>query len=173
MPMWAPGNRRLEPGRLWVFDSVIAQLVAEANRMAPLETGGVLLGWGVEGDEVVVADAIGPGARAVHRRHRFEPDSRWQRREITEAYERSGRVHRYLGDWHSHPGGGSNPSGRDRRTARRISRHRASRARQPVMLILSDAHDSWKPVPYRLLRGKLIEMVFNTAPNRCSADGGR
>jgi integrative and conjugative element protein (TIGR02256 family) len=128
--------------------------------MKPLETGGVLLGYGVDDDQVVVETMIGPGPRATHRRNRFEPDSRWQRTQIAEAYVRSGRISRYLGDWHSHPGGSANPSRRDQRTARRIGRHRGAKARRPVMLIMSNGSDSWESTPYRLLKGRLIEMAI-------------
>lgn len=163
MPLWARGHRRVDPGRLWLPDDVLARLKEEAVRMAPLESGGVLLGWGVDDDEVVVAGTVGPGPSATHRRNRFEPDTRWQRRQIAEAYERSGRVHRYVGDWHSHPGGSSTPSHRDRRTARRISRHRAAKAPRPVMVILNGAEDSWEPTPYRLLRGELVMMAITVS----------
>lgn len=161
MPLRPSRRRRLEPGRLWLPDGVIRRLRDEADRTEPLETGGVLIGYGHDDEEVVVADMIGPGPGAIHRRTRFEPDSGWQRKQIAEAYERSGRIHTYLGDWHSHPVGSARPSRRDERTARRIARHRAARARKPVMLILS-GDELWAPTPYRLLGGKLVEMVIAT-----------
>jgi integrative and conjugative element protein (TIGR02256 family) len=158
MPLWTRCPR-VEPGRLWLPDAVLRQLDEEASRMAPLETGGVLLGWGVDHDDVAVADLVGPGPKATHSRSRFEPDTHWQRLRIAEAYARSGRIHRYLGDWHSHPGGSATPSRRDRRTAHKISRHRAARARRPVMLIVNGAERSWTPNAYRLQRGELTAMT--------------
>ena len=164
MPVRGPRSRRLEPGRLWLADTVMDRLTENADRKTPLETGGVLLGYGVNDDDVVVVDMIGPGPGATHRPNRFEPDTRWQRNQIAEAYERSGRVHRYLGDWHSHPGGSARPSRRDERTARRIARHRPTQARRPVMVILSGRDDYWRPTGYRLLRGKLVEMKLKIPP---------
>lgn len=159
MPLWTR-SRRLEPRRLWLPEAVLRQLDEEASRLAPLETGGVLLGWGLDHEEVVVADLVGPGPNATHRCDRFEPDTHWQRLGIAEAYARSGRIHRYLGDWHSHPGGSTTPSRRDSRTARKISRHRAARARRPVMLIVSGDERSWTPNAYRLQRGELTAMTI-------------
>lgn len=129
----------------------------EAGRKAPLETGGVLLGWSDPTDhEFVVCEMVGPGPRARHRHTRFVPDARWQRERIAELYASSGRTLRYLGDWHSHPGGGEQPSRRDERTARRIARARAARALRPLMLILADSGTTWRPATYQLARGELI-----------------
>jgi integrative and conjugative element protein (TIGR02256 family) len=134
--------------------------VAEAARAAPLESGGVLLGWqDPEGRKLVIAGVVGPGPQATHRRTRFSPDNDWQCEQITAAYEESGRTVTYLGDWHSHPGGGDTPSRRDERTARRIARARAARARHPVMLILSGGSEVWHPTAYRYTGRRLERMT--------------
>jgi integrative and conjugative element protein (TIGR02256 family) len=134
-------------------------MVVEAARAAPLESGGVLLGWqDPEGLELVIARVVGPGPQATHRRTRFSPDDDWQRERIADAYAASGRTVSYLGDWHSHPGGGDMPSRRDERTARRIARSRSARARRPVMLILSGKADMWRPSAYRFIGRRLRRM---------------
>jgi integrative and conjugative element protein (TIGR02256 family) len=134
-------------------------MVAEARRTEPLESGGVLLGWHDHEDlEVVVASVLGPGPGATHRRARFSPDSEWQREQIAKAYEASGRTVSYLGDWHSHPGGGDAPSRRDERTTRRIARSRSARARRPVMLILPGNANTWRPSAYRFVGRHLRRM---------------
>jgi integrative and conjugative element protein (TIGR02256 family) len=146
-------------GRLWLSDDALLAMVEEAESAEPNETGGVLLGW-TAGDQrdIVARRAIGPGPRAKHRPTRFSPDTRWQRVEIAEEYERSGRILTYIGDWHSHPGGSERPSTRDWRTARRIARSRGARATKPVILILRGAKGDWVPVPYRLLDNALKRM---------------
>jgi integrative and conjugative element protein (TIGR02256 family) len=149
----------LTAARLWLAREALDAMVAEARRTEPLETGGVLLGWhGDDDEEIAVAKVLGPGSRAVHRRSRFSPDTGWQRREIARVYEQSGRTVSYLGDWHSHPGGGETPSRRDQRTARRIARARSARVMRPVMLILPGAGERWRAVPYHYLDGRLERM---------------
>jgi integrative and conjugative element protein (TIGR02256 family) len=138
-------------------------MAAEAQRMAPLESGGVLLGWhGSDGLEVIVVDVLGPGPGATHMRTMFEPDADWQCAGIARAYEKSGRVLSYLGDWHSHPGGSERPSRRDERTARRIARSRHARAQRPLMLIMSGIDGEWHLTPYRCLRMRLHLMEVVT-----------
>lgn len=134
--------------------------------MEPLESGGVLLGWRDQADvELVVVGVLGPGPGATHRRTRFSPDTDWQRKEVAAAYAASGRTVSYLGDWHSHPGGGDTPSRRDERTARRIARSRAARVPRPMMLILPGRDDLWRPVPYRFIDRRLQQMeLARTGP---------
>jgi integrative and conjugative element protein (TIGR02256 family) len=138
---------------------------AEADRMAPRETGGretggILLGWSSpDGDDHVVAEMIGPGPNATHWRTRFRPDGLWQERRLAERYKSSGRRLTYLGDWHSHPRGSDHPSKRDIRTARKIAAHEEARASQPLMLILAGEGDGWCLVAYRLENGRLMEIA--------------
>ncbi len=112
----------------------------EAVHFMPKETGGMLLGYVRSGrghlDFVVTARVAG-GPRAEHQPDRFVPDGDWQQRKLERAYRDSGRVASYLGDWHSHPTGGLQPSRIDRRTAARVAATKAARAPIPVCLILS------------------------------------
>lgn len=103
------------------------------------------------GVDVVITDWIGAGPSAKHETASFEPDYDYQEREVAKIYHASGRVTTYLGDWHSHPGGGLTLSRTDRRTLERIANHPAARARRPLMMILSGRAPwrfgiwSWQP----------------------------
>lgn len=111
-------------------------MLAEAERMSPLETGGVLVGyWTKPCDEAVVTHVTGPGPRAVHARHGFLPDDEFQEGEIARAYRESGRLHTYLGDWHTHPGADAYLSGRDKRTLRKVAVYPGARASIPLMAV--------------------------------------
>ncbi len=124
-------------GIAWIAEQVLTALRAEADHAFPLETGGVLLGyWATLPEEVVIADAIGPGPQALHGERRFRPDRDYQEAEIARRYEESGRYHTYLGDWHTHPRTGPRLSGLDRRTLRSIARDRDARAPVPLMAVL-------------------------------------
>ena len=82
-------------------------MVGEAQRAYPQESGGILMGyWVVQPTEAVITDVIGPGPGAIHRDTSFLPDAEYQADQVARRYEASGRLHTYLGDWHSHPNAG-------------------------------------------------------------------
>lgn len=146
---------RKEVGVAWISTVSLNKMITEADRSFPKETGGVLTGyWAVPFTEVVVIDITGPGPGAVHKADGFLPDADYQEKEVARIYKDSGRLYTYLGDWHSHPNGGSRLSRRDRRTVRAIAVHRPARAPVPLMAIL--APDSpwslniWRCVPIRV-----------------------
>lgn len=126
----------------WIYDDALAEVRSLARDRHPLETGGLLLGWTDEdtGDAVVAA-IIGPGPEARHGPASFLPDGDWQRSELARRYADSGRVHGYLGDWHTHPLGTGRPSGPDRRTLASIARAPLARAPRPLLAILSGDPD--------------------------------
>jgi integrative and conjugative element protein (TIGR02256 family) len=153
----------------WIDREVVELMRAEARKRAPQETGGVLLGYTTDSDNIVITHAIGPGPNAQHARRNFSPDVRYQERAIADRYRQSRRHITYLGDWHSHPGGGSRLSFLDRRTLRRIRDHEEARAPRPVMAIVHgpDAHDLtiWRLEPRRRKQGtaaKVHVMPFET-----------
>jgi len=101
----------------WIRADALDEVRRHARDRHPLEAGGLLLGWtdDATGDAVVAA-IVGPGPAAKHGRTSFLPDHDWQRAELARRHAGSGRVHVYLGDWHTHPSGSGRPSGRDRGT---------------------------------------------------------
>lgn len=140
---------RMRPPTIAITADLADEMLAEARRFAPLETGGLLLGdlkglWGAP----LVTDLIAAGPGAQRERHRFVPDGPWQRRRIAERYEASGRTLDYLGDWHSHPHG-NGPSRLDRKTARRIADEPMARCRQPMFLIVTRVEAGWELRGYR------------------------
>lgn len=109
--------------------------MAEARRWKIRETGGALLGWR-DGTDSVVARVLGPGPKAVHRRHSFEPDGEWQNRRGAAIYRASGRTIAYLGDWHTHPLGSPRPSKQDKDTALLIADDADFRTPTPLYAII-------------------------------------
>ncbi len=129
-------------------------MIAEAIDKAPLETGGVLMGYWAD-DEVVITDATGPGPRAAHHRSMFTPDADFHKDEIARLYRASGRHHTYLGDWHSHPGGGVTLSRLDERTLRTIATAAAARTPNPIMVVIAGNRKKWTPATWEArLAGK-------------------
>jgi len=136
---------------------VMREMEAEAERHSPHESGGVLLGYPDRTNHrwVQITLQIGSGPKAVHRRHRFEPDGEWQVRKVADAYAASGRISTYMGDWHSHPHGSHRPSGLDRSTARRIALCEEARAPHPLVFILHGGPNDWQIAAYRRERWRL------------------
>jgi integrative and conjugative element protein (TIGR02256 family) len=127
----------------------------EAGSWGAQETGGMLLGYRA-GRQIVVQAVVGPGPKARHSRGSFSPDGAWQETEFTLVYEQSGRMTTYLGDWHSHPGGGLAPSRRDLRTARRVAATPEARTREPLTMILAPVANQWRAGGWVLDRGLFV-----------------
>jgi integrative and conjugative element protein (TIGR02256 family) len=126
--------------KTWLSSHVMRAMCQYTRELAPLENGGILLGWRAGADRVVI-DLRGPGPRALHGRHCFLPDHVWHIEEIHRAFRNSAGDIDYLGDWHSHPGGIAAMSELDSATLRRIAR----RVKDPLMLIVagSVADQEW------------------------------
>lgn len=161
---------------LWIEEQALHEMTTEACRAYPQETGGVLVGYALEGQQPVVLAVIGPGPAAVHRRDRFHPDHVWQCKQLDELYERSRRGLVYLGDWHTHPDGSPQMSWLDKRTIRAIARHAPAECSQPLMLIGggSPGHWLWWGHRYRSERllGALIDCEVLELRQFRSAESG-
>lgn len=105
---------------------------------------------------------IGPGPAAHHGATYFQPDAGWQTGEVARWYQASGRLHAYLGDWHTHPFGAGFPSRRDRRTMAVVAHSPAARAPHPLLLIVEGTPDGplmvwrrlgfWRPLQHLAVR---------------------
>ena len=115
----------------------------EADSWFPLESGGLLMGYWADRDSVVITDLIGPGPRARHETHSFAPDYDFQEGSVAEIYSATDGVVTYLGDWHSHPDGGTGLSRKDRRLLASMARHHESRTPKPLMAVLGNDPD-WR-----------------------------
>lgn len=116
-------------------------MILDHIRHAPAETGGVVMGYWVSDREVVITAATSAGPRATHREDGYEPDVDHDQLEIARIYHESGRLHTYLGDWHTHPGSGPGLSRRDRNTLRAIAVDAGARAPEPLMIIIASSLD--------------------------------
>lgn len=134
-------------------------MIAEARDWAPLETGGILMGyWSLTRSEVVITHTIGAGPAAIHRRSSFEPDSTYQQKQIDQIYAESGRLYTYLGDWHSHPIPCEQLSRRDKRTLLLIGTDRRARASIPIMGIVTKRQE-WTLTLWKARLGRFTRRV--------------
>lgn len=120
---------------LWIGKAALHDLVVEANRAYPLETGGVLVGYFGENGVPVIYEAIGPGPTAFHKHNRFTPDHAWQCIQLDEAFAKTLGTLVYMGDWHTHPDSSPRMSWLDQRTLRSIAKHHQAKIVNPLMLI--------------------------------------
>lgn len=127
---------------VWLRERDLARMIVEARHFAPKETGGVFIGYRARG-EIVITDVVLSGPNAVHDRRSYRSDPLFESNEIARIYEQSGRMHSYLGDWHSHPAGSFRLSGKDKRALRTIARSEDARAEKPIMAILAGERDDW------------------------------
>lgn len=134
--------RALNRPTAWLAEGALEDMLAEGQRRLPQETGGILMGYQTEA-AVVITDVIGPGPAALHKRKNFVPDAAFQEGEIGRIYGSSGRIHTYLGDWHTHPGADAVPSPRDIATLQRIAETPTARMPSPVMAILAYRAREW------------------------------
>ncbi|MGC2971854.1 Mov34/MPN/PAD-1 family protein [Paraburkholderia aspalathi] len=147
--------------QLWIDSTAFGEMLDEARRAYPLETGGVLVGYIADNDVPVVQHVIGPGLAARHRRHRFHPDHEWQCHRLDELFAASLGQAVYLGDWHTHPDGSPRMSWLDRRTLRGIARHREAQLSRPLMLIVGGGRETWNWRVHRYGSDVLIGFDIN------------
>jgi integrative and conjugative element protein (TIGR02256 family) len=119
---------------VWLDERARALIESETRKRPRVESGGALFGFG-DGDDLVVAGAYGPGPRARHRRTTFHPHPETTGLLMEAVSENSRRRYRYLGSWHSHPGGLPRPSGTDISTAEAVAEEAEVGLNQPLMLI--------------------------------------
>jgi integrative and conjugative element protein (TIGR02256 family) len=118
----------VKPGLVSSLPHVVLQpdaatvILAEAQVSADgRETGGILLG-SVEGGRAVIRHAGRRGPAAVRSSVFFLRDLLHARQLAQHVYDVDGSV--WIGEWHTHPGGGAHPSEADLRT---YARHLADR----------------------------------------------
>ena len=121
---------------VWLDVRARALIEHETRKRPRIETGGGLFGF-ADGDNVVVACAYGPGPRARHRRTTFEPHPATTAALMYAVHEHSQARYRYLGSWHSHPGGAARPSGQDISTTEQVAGEPEVLLPRPLVLIQS------------------------------------
>lgn len=151
---------RTDIGIAWVHQGARSAMIAESNEVFPKETGGILVGYWVSCDVVVVTDVIGPGPRAAHEIDRFVPDPGYQNEKLASRYLESGRLYSYLGDWHSHPNAGPQLSRMDRKALRTIAGTPQARAPIPLMAILANGNP-WSLTVWRCLPRRTDQFVVS------------
>ncbi len=100
--------------KVWLERAALVSILTEAQASVDgRETGGLLIGFEVS-EGVLVTEAGGPGPNAVRRGDFFLRDLEFAECLLQDAFARTGAV--WVGDWHTHPGYGDQPSPIDTRS---------------------------------------------------------
>jgi len=117
----------------------------------PKEFGGVLVGnYSEDGSCAIVSRTIVP-TKFKNSPTLFAPDPACINRQLQELPEQL----QYLGDWHSHPDGPSQPSSTDKATIARLAAHPQVRASTPLLLIAQTKQHQMVPQFFVQHQGKL------------------
>lgn len=125
--------------RVVIDPAVRAAVAGHARSLPGKETGGILLGLGVDATMVKLTRASPPGPRALHQRFAFSRDTRFLQRYLDDTYDQTGGHEDYVGEWHVHPALDAPPSRVDRRSLFRIARRSNYATDNPVLLIVEEA----------------------------------
>ncbi len=103
-----------ESGHLVVImEHVVKRLLSysQLNHFTP-ESAGVLIGER-RGKHIVVCTISEPGLGDIRQRYRVDRRGAHHQSIVDAAFEQTGGVHQYLGEWHTHPEDKPSPSSTD------------------------------------------------------------
>ena len=128
--------------KCWIDTAAMMAIIAEANSKYPLETGGVLIGYRKD-NEVIITDMTGPGPDAKHEPLYFDVDTKWTTAKADEIFDSTDGRLRFLGDWHSHPGGYCHPSVLDVKALEKVRDWPKALTPKPLMMIIGHDFSKW------------------------------
>ncbi|WP_374406290.1 Mov34/MPN/PAD-1 family protein [Pelagerythrobacter sp.] len=132
-----------------LIDRQVEEKMAKCTRrFAPLEAGGLILGTRKDG-ALHVVDITMPGTWDRHTRSSFYRSKKGHRYRALRLWRQSGGTIDWIGDWHSHPGFDTQPSGKDRRNWQRIVKLRKA----PMLFPICDG----KKTSFHLLASPLAK----------------
>jgi len=102
------------------------------------EIGGIFIG-AYRGPHIEVLQYTTPGARDMSGAFSFIRRDAHHQRKANNAWRSSGRLHTYVGEWHTHPSGLPFPSSIDRKAWQGAQRHAGTKC---VFVVVSPA--GWK-----------------------------
>ncbi|MFM1652471.1 Mov34/MPN/PAD-1 family protein [Brevibacillus sp. B_LB10_24] len=120
---------------LYVTEKAWKQIEQAVSKNPNVETGGILMGYQLNGDWVV-SYASEPGPRAIKERKTVVFDENHIRTVTAKLKLRSAGRLRYIGDWHSHTVKRLTPSLGDRKTFALKTYQETYQSSSPIMLIV-------------------------------------
>ena len=126
--------------QLWLHAGAARRLLALPA--SPREVAGWLLGyWSAEKAHLFVTHATPPGPPGTRFGVHVTGDG--HRVRFDEAWDASGGHVTFLGDWHTHPGGPTVPSERDRQAMEKLATQPGYRTPEPLVIIVQAPRWPW------------------------------
>lgn len=153
-------------------DGALRLIEKEALASPNNETGGILIGrYEIDGNTAVVTAATEKPADSSSGRAWFQRGISGLTARLRARWA-SGEY--YVGEWHSHPGGGPNPSGNDIREMRSISIDACYKCPKPIMIIAGTSGQHVRISVSVLESGRLIRLEpVASSPESLSARSPR
>ncbi|MEJ5102385.1 Mov34/MPN/PAD-1 family protein [Chryseobacterium sp. MYb328] len=118
-----------------IQDNIIEEMLLSARKYYPNEFGGLLIGfYNNENRDLVITDILAPKSFKVSPVF-FERETKDLHKELKLFYDSNPSKY-YVGEWHSHPNGGTNPSGTDIKAMKLISESEEVSINKPVLCII-------------------------------------
>lgn len=130
----------VELQKLYVHRGVLRRILAVPPR--PWEVGGWLLGWWADdGSELFVTHSTPPASRGTP--FGVTISGRGHRQLFDAAWDATGGMVTFLGDWHTHPGGPELLSVRDRRAMLELATDPDFSTPKPLIAIVGTGRWPW------------------------------
>ena len=105
-----------------------------------LETGGILVGiYDSDLQSAIITKVLGPPSDSKHSRASFIRGTKGVKKTL-DCMWKEGQY--YLGEWHFHPNGAPQPSGRDLSSLRSIAGSSKTQCSDPIMLIVGGTNST-------------------------------
>lgn len=119
-----------------IDDNLIDQISATARLHYPKEFGGILVGrYSEDKKTVIVTDTILP-EEFESSSFTFQRGVKGLRKSLSLYYDQSPSL-QYVGEWHTHPDGPTEPSKTDIRALEEIVQHKEVYIDNPILMIMS------------------------------------
>ncbi|WP_318369877.1 Mov34/MPN/PAD-1 family protein [Enterobacter sp.] len=117
-----------------ISSSSLQQVIEECIKAGMNETGGILIGsYSEDGSTAFIVEATARPADSIARRTTFQRGVKGLKHLLGSRWE-TGKY--YVGEWHFHPAGSSDPSNDDFISMKNISSNPNYQCPEPVMIIL-------------------------------------
>ena len=118
-----------------IENKIIDEMILSARKHYPNEFGGLLIGFYANGNkDLIITNFLTPKSFKASPVY-FERETK-DLQEALKAFYHSYPSKYYVGEWHSHPGGGTAPSNKDIKAMKQISECEGVSINKPVLCII-------------------------------------
>lgn len=132
--------------KLSISQEHIAKMAALIKSAKTSETGGIIIGYYTDTDNVaVVTNITGPPPDSQSGRTWFKRGVQGLKKVLHDSWRQD---EFYIGEWHFHPLGSVSPSGQDYKQMNEIAASKKYHCPEPVMIIIAGSFNQYVVQPY-------------------------